>query len=107
MTAEAIASLGTPGVLVHGVNVRPGKPTILAVCDGKAVIGLPGNPVSAMVSFDVFARPAILKMAGRPLQTAMAEAEVAADLSSDGRQSYIRVRLERVDGKLIAHSTGS
>jgi len=43
MTAEAIGTLGAPGVLVHGVNVRPGKPTILSVCGGKAVIGLPGN----------------------------------------------------------------
>ncbi len=49
LTALVINELGEPGVLVHGVNVRPGKPTILAVCDGKAVIGLPGNPVSALV----------------------------------------------------------
>ncbi len=47
LTSQVISELGQPGVLVHGVNVRPGKPTILAVCDGKAVVGLPGNPVSA------------------------------------------------------------
>ncbi|MHB1134093.1 MAG: molybdopterin molybdotransferase MoeA, partial [Chloroflexota bacterium] len=46
MTARAIAELGQPGVLVHGVALRPGKPTILAVADGKPVFGLPGNPVS-------------------------------------------------------------
>src|SRR5512146_1801579 len=50
MTAEVIDALGQPGVLVHGVNTRPGKPTILGVCAGKAVIGLPGNPVSALVN---------------------------------------------------------
>ena len=49
MTSDVIARLGQPGVLVHGVSIKPGKPTILAVCDGKAVIGLPGNPVSALV----------------------------------------------------------
>jgi molybdenum cofactor synthesis domain-containing protein len=47
ITSRVIDRLGSPGVLVHGVNVRPGKPTILAVCDGTPVIGLPGNPVSA------------------------------------------------------------
>ena len=49
MTVEVVQRLGKPGVLAHGVSVRPGKPTILAVCDGKPVIGLPGNPVSALV----------------------------------------------------------
>jgi molybdopterin molybdotransferase len=49
LTAQVINTLGHPGVLVHGINIRPGKPTILAVCNGKAVIGLPGNPVSALV----------------------------------------------------------
>ncbi len=52
MTAQVIDGLGRPGILVHGVSVKPGKPTILAVCDGKPVFGLPGNPVSAMVIFD-------------------------------------------------------
>ena len=46
-------------MLVHGVNVKPGKPTILAVCDGKAVIGLPGNPVSALVIAGLFVAPVI------------------------------------------------
>ncbi|MDH3944477.1 MAG: molybdopterin-binding protein, partial [Anaerolineae bacterium] len=44
ITAEVIEGLGEPGVLVHGINLRPGKPTIFGVCGGKAVIGLPGNP---------------------------------------------------------------
>jgi molybdopterin molybdotransferase len=65
MTADVIDGLGKPGVLVHGVSVKPGKPTILAVCDGKAVFGLPGNPVSAMVIFDLFITPAIAAAAGR------------------------------------------
>ena len=59
LTAQTIAELGPPGVLAHGVNIRPGKPTILAVCAGKAVIGLPGNPVSALVIARLFVAPLI------------------------------------------------
>lgn len=44
MTSDVIERLGQPGVLVHGVSIEPGKPTILAVCDGKPVFGLPGDP---------------------------------------------------------------
>ncbi|MBL8046897.1 MAG: hypothetical protein JNL09_10160, partial [Anaerolineales bacterium] len=61
MTAEVINELGEPGVLVHGVALKPGKPAILAVCDGKPVIGLPGNPVSAMVVADLFVVPAVYR----------------------------------------------
>ncbi len=64
MTADVIRLLGTPGVLVHGINTRPGKPTILGVCDGKAVIGLPGNPVSALVNGYLFVVPVIEKLLG-------------------------------------------
>ena len=64
LTAEVIDSMGAPGVLVHGVNVRPGKPTILAVCGGKAVIGLPGNPVSALVIAGLFVVPVIERLLG-------------------------------------------
>jgi len=49
LTSEVINDLGNPGVIVHGVNIKPGKPTIFAVIDGKPIIGLPGNPVSAFV----------------------------------------------------------
>jgi molybdopterin molybdotransferase len=59
MTAEVIRSLGEPGVLVHGINTRPGKPTILGVCNGQAVIGLPGNPVSALVNGYLFVVPVV------------------------------------------------
>ena len=66
MTAVVIDSLGAPGVLVHGINTRPGKPTILGVCDGKAVIGLPGNPVSALVNGYLFVVPVIEMLLGLP-----------------------------------------
>jgi len=64
MTAEVIRQLGEPGVLVHGINTRPGKPTILGACEGKAVIGLPGNPVSALVNGYLFIVPVIETLLG-------------------------------------------
>jgi molybdopterin molybdotransferase len=64
LTAEAIRSLGEPGVLVHGVAIRPGKPTILAVAGKVPVIGLPGNPVSALVIARLFVVPVIRRLLG-------------------------------------------
>ncbi|MEZ4861262.1 MAG: molybdopterin molybdotransferase MoeA [Caldilineaceae bacterium] len=101
MSVAVIAELGAPGVLVHGVSVRPGKPTILAVCDGKPVFGLPGNPVSAMVIFDLFVTPTIYALLGaaqpRPPQL---QARLARNVASTtGREDYVQVRLEeREDG---------
>ncbi|MCX6023427.1 MAG: molybdopterin-binding protein, partial [Chloroflexi bacterium] len=66
LTAGVIADLGEPGVLVHGVAIHPGKPTILAMAGSKPVIGLPGNPVSAMIVFDLFVAPAIAALLGSP-----------------------------------------
>ena len=96
MTAEVIASLGSPGVLVHGVNVRPGKPTILAVCDGKAVIGLPGNPVSALVIAGLFVVPVIRRLLGEqadgPRKTCPAQLSLNIP-SQAGREDWIAVKL--------------
>lgn len=94
-TAEAIASLGAPGVLVHGVQVRPGKPTILAVCDGKAVIGLPGNPVSALVIAGLFVVPVIERLLGaKPKPRASVPAKLTVNLPSQaGREDWVAVRL--------------
>jgi molybdopterin molybdotransferase len=96
MTAEAIAALGTPGVLVHGVNVRPGKPTILAICNGKVVIGLPGNPVSALVIAVLFVVPVIEKLLGlkvlRPRPSVTAQLIVNMP-SQAGREDWVAVRL--------------
>lgn len=97
LTATAIASLGSPGVLVHGVNIRPGKPTILGVCDGKAVIGLPGNPVSALVIARLFLLPVIESLLG--LQAADRRASITARLavnlaSQTGREDWWPVRLQ-------------
>jgi molybdopterin molybdotransferase len=96
LTAEVIQQMGSPGVLVHGVNVRPGKPTILAVCDGKAVIGLPGNPVSALVIAGLFVVPLVRRLLG--ITGGQAEVRLQARLavnlpSQAGRVDYVPVRL--------------
>lgn len=96
LTAQVVNQLGKPGVLVHGVNVRPGKPTILAVCDGKAVIGLPGNPVSTLVIASLFVVPVIEALMGlsRPIPKPYIPARLRINLSSQaGREDWIPVRL--------------
>lgn len=100
-TAEVINRLGTPGVLVHGVAARPGKPTILAVIEGKPVIGLPGNPVSAMVMFSLFGLPAIAHLMGaaQPIQARVPVRVTANIPSAAGREDYVPVRLFERDGE--------
>ncbi len=101
MSVDIIDALGEPGVLVHGVSVRPGKPTIIAVADGKPVFGLPGNPVSAMVIFDLFVTPTIRALLGAqtPPQQQV-QARLARNISSTtGREDYVQVRIETRDGE--------
>lgn len=95
LTAAVIQEMGMPGVLVHGINIRPGKPTILAVCDGKAVIGLPGNPVSALVVAGLFLQPMCERLLGAQPRTLLTvEATLSVNLASQaGREDYIPVRL--------------
>ncbi|MEN6409209.1 MAG: gephyrin-like molybdotransferase Glp [Anaerolineaceae bacterium] len=96
LTSQVIQEMGEPGVLVHGVNVRPGKPTILAVCNGKAVIGLPGNPVSALVIAGLFVTPLLERLAGvtTPRLRAMISARLTINLASQaGREDWLPVRL--------------
>jgi molybdopterin molybdotransferase len=95
LTVDVIRSLGEPGVLVHGINTRPGKPTILGVCDGKAVIGLPGNPVSALVNGYLFVVPVIEKLFGvLPTPRPSVLAQLTVNLASQaGREDWWPVRL--------------
>ncbi len=100
LTSEILNQLGQPGVLVHGVNTRPGKPTILAVCDGVAMIGLPGNPVSALVNIRLFVLPILRALLGeesRPQATL--PAELAVNLASQsGREDWVPVVLKSGPG---------
>ncbi len=96
MTAEVIGSLGKPGVLVHGINTRPGKPTILGACNGRAVIGLPGNPVSALVNGYLFVVPVIEMLLGLPKDKPRASvmARLTVNIASQaGREDWIPVKL--------------
>jgi molybdopterin molybdotransferase len=95
MTADVIDQLGEPGVLVHGINTRPGKPTILGVCDGKAVIGLPGNPVSALVNGYMLVVPLIERLLGQtPRPKATIQAKLTVNLPSQaGREDWWPVKL--------------
>lgn len=104
MTVDVIDELGKPGVLVHGVSVKPGKPTILAICNGLPVFGLPGNPVSAMVIFDLFVAPTIRRLMGAtPRRRSQVQARLARNLASaTGRVDYVQVRLEERNGDLWA-----
>jgi molybdopterin molybdotransferase len=104
MTADVIGSLGEPGVLVHGVSLRPGKPTILAVAQDKPVFGLPGNPVSCMVTFDLFVGPALARLCGAsqpPRRTVPARLTHNVP-SAAGREDYVQVRLEPHEDGLSA-----
>ena len=104
MSVDVIDALGKPGVLVHGVSVRPGKPTILAVAEGRPIFGLPGNPVSAMVIFDLFVAPTIRTLLGadEPVKQ-QTPARISRNIASTtGREDYVQVQLERRDGELWA-----
>jgi molybdopterin molybdotransferase len=104
-TAEVIRDLGAPGVLVHGINTRPGKPTILGVCSGKAVIGLPGNPVSALVNGYLFVVPVIEKLLGAlPKPRARVTAKLTVNLPSQaGREDWWPVKLVEKHQSQIVH----
>jgi molybdopterin molybdotransferase len=104
LTANAIDKLGPPGVLVHGVAVRPGKPTILAVCSNKPVFGLPGNPVSCINIFQRFVTPTIRMLLGAgPLPLRRVQARLERNIpAAGGRADYVRVRLEERVGETWA-----
>ena len=95
-TAAAIASLGTPGIWCHGLAFRPGKPTLLADCGGVPVIGLPGNPRSALVVFRVVGVPIVRLVGGctEPPPEPTARARLGRDLpSAAGRVDVVQARV--------------
>jgi len=95
-TPEIIDRMGKPGVLVHGLKVKPGKPTVLASVDGKPVIGLPGNPASALVVLEAVASAIVGALTGAPANCAIVEAVMAAPYSKrPGWTWYVPMRLER------------
>lgn len=103
-TAAAIAELGE--VLVHGVAMMPGKPTILGIVEDKPVMGNPGYPVSSVLSFEVFGLPVLATMLGlsyhrRPTITAVSARKIPSKL---GREEFFRVKLGKVGNRVVAAS---
>jgi molybdopterin molybdotransferase len=95
-TAAAIGSLGEPGIWCHGLALRPGKPTLLADCGGVPVIGLPGNPRSALVVFRLIGMPIVRQVGGctDPPPEPTVRARLERDLpSAAGRLDVVQVRL--------------
>ena len=105
LVPDAVNNVGKPGVIIHGVAMRPAMPTALAMLEGKPVIILSGNPVAAIIGFEVFARPLICKMLGmkkeepRPTLKAMMARKVATAL---GRKTFVRVRVLQKKGEFLA-----
>ena len=103
-----IGRLGKPGIIAHGVALKPGKPLCLAVCDGKPVVILPGFPTSAMFTFHDMIVPVLRRMAGLPPRSdAKVAAKVPVRIASElGRTEFVMVSLvEGADG-LIAYPGG-
>ncbi|KJS10580.1 MAG: molybdenum cofactor biosynthesis protein [Peptococcaceae bacterium BRH_c8a] len=104
VASQALDTLGTPGVLFHGISIKPGKPTVGAVVGGKPVFGLPGHPVSAAVVFELFVTP-LIKYWGYvddPLEFPVRARLMRNMRSAAGREDYIRVQLARNNGDITA-----
>jgi molybdopterin molybdotransferase len=99
----AVNKLGNPGIIVHGIAIRPGMPTALGILEGKPVFILSGNPVAATVGFETFTRPILLRMLGinelRPIIEAKLTKRVAGAL---GRRVFLRVKVFEKDGNYLA-----
>lgn len=89
------------------INLRPGKPLAYGHVGGIPFFGLPGNPVSAMVTFEVLVRPALGKLSGRPDLVTTITVITEEALTSDGRRSFLRVKLKQRDGQIYATTTGT
>lgn len=106
LVPEAINTLGRPGVIVHGIAMRPGKPTALAALDGKPIVLLPGFPVAAMISFNTFVKPILLKMLGSSVECDDGKTVRAKMLrrapSSLGNRTFMRVLVHKLNGEYVA-----
>ncbi|NWF52914.1 MAG: molybdopterin biosynthesis protein [Nitrospirae bacterium] len=101
-TANVIRELGE--VLLHGVNIKPGKPVILGWVKGKPVLGIPGYPVSAFITFHLFAKPLIYKWQGLESEKPdVIKAKLSRQVASSlGHEEFLRVKIGKVGNNLIA-----
>ncbi len=104
LSHRIVSKLGAPGILVHGVALKPGKPLCLAVAQDKPIAVLPGFPTSAIFTFHAFVAPVIRARAGLPPEAAeTVEARVPVRVASEmGRKEYVLVSLAQTDGGAIA-----
>lgn len=107
MTSKIIDGLGSPGVLFHGVALKPGKPTIGAVVNGVPVFGLPGHPAAVAVCFEVFVISVLRVLTGQREKAYREQRKVGATMTKNisspvGRVEHVRVALEERDGELWA-----
>jgi molybdopterin molybdotransferase len=103
LTPRVIDAIGKPGVIVHGLRVKPGKPTVFAMLEGKAVIGLPGNPASSLMILEAVAAPIFSRLAGEAVTpnldiVATAEAPFTARA---GWTWFVPAEVRWVDGRAL------
>jgi molybdate-binding protein len=108
VTHRILNQLGKPGVVAHGVALKPGKPLCLAVCDRKPVVVLPGFPTSAMFTFHDIVAPTLRILAGLPAREETdLQARVPVRIASElGRMEFVMVALSGKEGGLVAHPIG-
>jgi putative molybdopterin biosynthesis protein len=108
LSHRILPRLGEPGIVVHGVALKPGKPLCLAVIDGKPVVVLPGFPTSAIFTFHTFVAPVIRAFAGLPPETTQTiEARLPVRVASElGRKEFLLVALAQTDSGTVAFPTG-
>lgn len=100
----AVAALGEPGVVVHGLRLKPGKPLLLGAAGTKPILGLPGNPTSALMMLEAVAAPIVAALTGAPIVPPTVRARLAAPLRSrSGWTWYVPVALGDEPGTPLAH----
>jgi len=105
LVPDAVNGLAKPGVVVHGVALRPAMPTAVAVLNGKPVLILSGNPVAAVIGFEVFGRALICRMLGMPqteMRPVLSAKLVKRVTTALGRKNYVRVLVTQKNGELVA-----
>jgi molybdopterin molybdotransferase len=101
---DAVRALGEPGIVVHGLRLRPGKPSLLGAVGGKPILGLPGNPTSALVVLEAVAAPIVGALVGAKVPTMTTVARLAQPARSRaGWTWYVPVTLRDDGGTLLAH----
>lgn len=97
-SVDVLNRLGKPGVLVHGIAVKPGKPTLIAKARGKAILGLPGHPASAFTIFRIFGKALVETLTGSQIPDTIIKAKLLTNVPSNhGREEYVPVTLKNIE----------